>query len=147
MLGAFFGTFEPLFVDCSESGREVMLQLQEKEGFDFLEEIWSFTCGLVGFPIPQCAKGVGGSEQVEEISRTRPWRSQDNDGIPDGREGAGFQALRDLIVVEQDLLKEIFNYLLAEAVEVCGVVDAIQKKLSVLPRDGIEMFTVSQVIE
>ena len=48
------------------------------------------------------------------------------------------------MVIEQDLLKEIFDDVLSESVEVRGLVDAFQKKLSVLAGDRVEMFAVAQ---
>ena len=77
-------------MDGPQSGSEMVLQLQEEKRFDFFKEIRSLTCGLVGFPIPQGPEGIGRSEQVEEIGRARPRRTQNNDRVFDrGEGGAG----------------------------------------------------------
>ena len=77
----------------SQSGCQVMLKLQEKESFDFLEEIRSRACWLMRFPIPQGPEGVGCTKEIEEIGRTGSGWPQNYDGIFNGSEGVAFQSL------------------------------------------------------
>ncbi len=124
-----------------------MQQLDQEVGLHPLERNGFPARDFVGFPISQGAEVPGRPEQVEEVGRPGPRHSKDEGRCLDFREGVPLETSIDLVVVPEELLNELFQDTLAEAVEAGSFMDTVKKKLPVLPRDGVQMFSILQLAE
>jgi hypothetical protein len=69
LLRALLRPFEPLFVNHSQAGCQVILELQDQERFESLEDIRIFARWLVRLPVPQSSEAPDRAQQIDRCCR------------------------------------------------------------------------------